>query len=187
MATPVGHGLLGAGIGVATTRNWRGHLPWFVFLAVSAVAADFDFLPGLLVGDINRWHHQGSHSLLAAFIWAAMTWIVFVWVKGRDKYASVRAGLVAGLVYASHLLLDCLTTDTRAPFGIPLLWPISERAFLAPVTPIPGVSHGVPGDGLATVLTSIFSLGNLYGALIECVVVLPILIVVWIGRRIFAR
>lgn len=184
MATPLGHGLLGAGLGLTGNPGVQRPWIWFAFLAFSAVVADFDFLPGLLVGDINRWHHQGSHSLLAAVVWAVMTGLFFAWsASRRARYRWVVAGVVAGLAYASHLLLDCLTTDTREPLGIPLLWPLSDRAFLAPVTPIPGVRHGVPGDSLVSVLEAVFSLSNFYGALIECAVVLPLLLLLWIMRR----
>lgn len=174
--------MLAAGLAVACRHADRTQVRWLLFLAFSGIAADFDFLPGLLVGDINRWHHQGSHSLLAAMCWGLLT-CAFVALLGYRQRRLVIATGLSTLAYASHLLLDCLTTDTREPRGIPLFWPFSDAPWLAPVTPIPGVSHGVPGDSLGTVLLAVFSKGNLLGALIECLVVAPILVLLWIICR----
>jgi len=181
MATPVGHALLGAGVGIACTSDSRISWQWFFFLAVSGVAADLDFLPGLLVGDINRWHHLASHSFAAALVWGVLSAVLVRYLQPQWPYLA--AGATAALAYASHLLLDWLTTDTRAPFGIPLFWPINDRAWLSPYTPIPGVSHGVDGDSFWVVVKAVFSLSNFFGALIEVIVVAPVVLVLWTGRR----
>jgi len=172
MSTPLGHGIIGLALG----RLGGGARPrrtglWLGFAVIAAGAADLDFLPGILAGDANLYHQQASHSLLAAVVFglvvAGVTW-------GRvSRPAAV--GTLAALIYASHLLLDCLTTDGRPPFGLPLLWPFSDTHFISPFTPFHGVRHGVPGDSLHSVIGDIFSLHNLRVLAVEALWTLPVL------------
>jgi len=60
-------------------------------------------------------------------------------LAGRGRGA-VCWGMVAGLVVASHGLLDTLTDGGR---GIALLWPWSNARFFAPWRPIPVAPIGL--------------------------------------------
>jgi len=174
MATPLGHGIIGLALAQfgGNARPRRAWV-WLGFAVVAAGAPDLDFVPGVLAGDANLYHQQGSHSLPAAVVFglvvAGLTW-------GRVSRPAV-IGALAGIMYASHLVLDCLTTDGRAPYGIPLLWPFSDMYFISPFTPFQGVRHGVPGDPLHSVLGDIFSRHNLRVLLVEAVWTLPVLAV----------
>ena len=211
MASPVGHTLMGVAVGalvlhaVSAPMAYRWGLPlarstsdtgvngaslwrclhwrWLLLIVLSANFADLDFLPGALVGDINRWHHTASHSFLAVLIWgfavlAALTW----WdrrpsrLRAHGEASELRrcVGLSAVFAYASHLLLDWLTQDLRAPFGIPLLWPLDLYS-LSAWTPFGGIRHGVPGDDAITVFWAVFSWHNVGMALREILVVLPVI------------
>jgi len=139
----------------------------------------------MLVGDINRWHHQGSHSIVAAIGWGILTAALMRYLRPESNVVST--GGIAMLAYGSHLLLDCLTTDTREPRGIPLLWPFSDKAWISPVTPIQGVRHGVEGDSFWVVVKAVFSSANFYGALLEVIIVTPIVLVLWMTRRVSNR
>ncbi|MBQ7251263.1 MAG: metal-dependent hydrolase [Kiritimatiellae bacterium] len=100
-------------------------------LAVAAFLAclpDWDYLPGLLVGELNRYHQLFTHSLAFCAVASA--------VAARAlRRTRLRPPAVAAIVF-SHLLLDLLTEDARPPVGIPLLWPFSDRPFqIAPLFP----------------------------------------------------
>ncbi len=174
LATPLGHGLAGIAVGAfgrGSVPPWR----WYLFAAVAGNAADLDLLPGLLVGDINRFHQLASHSLLAAVLFGAGVALV-LW---RRRAAATRFGFVAGVMYATHLLLDLFTRDARAPFGLPLLWPFSSQHFIVPWPLFGGVRHGVPGDGLGTVVGEILSWENLGQLGMEALVLGPVVLVCW--------
>ncbi|HED14885.1 MAG TPA: metal-dependent hydrolase, partial [Gammaproteobacteria bacterium] len=164
MSTPLGHSLLGLISGQlvppATATVQR---QWLILSVVAGNAADLDFLPGLLSGDLNRYHHQASHSLLAALLVGILVWRLLA-----HRYAQAgRAGLLTTLAYCSHLLADYLTADYRPPLGIPLFWPFSPDYFLSPYILLDGVKHGMPGDSSLTSLLQILSWQNLQLLLME--------------------
>jgi len=80
-----------------------------------------DYLPGLAVGDLNRFHQLATHSFAFCLVASALA----AWFFRRTR---LRAWAVFAIVH-SHLLLDLLTDDVRPPIGIPLLWPFSSRPF----------------------------------------------------------
>lgn len=105
-------------------------------------------------------------------------------VGGYLRSNALGIGAGGALCYGSHLVVDLFTSDVRAPFGIPLLWPFYSGHFLAPWTIFSGVHHGVPGDPLDVFLMQLFSWHNLVGVGTEVVVLTPIALVAWwIGGR----
>ena len=137
MATPIGHCLTGAAIGAAFSIG--GDTRYSIAVgAVAAMAADLDFIPGLLLGEASRFHHAQSHSLAFAVLATAFTTLV-----ARD--ARWLWALLVGLGYTSHLAVDLITLDDSPPHGIPLFWPWSSQVFQSPVTLFPNVPHQ---DGL---------------------------------------
>ena len=176
MATPVGHSIIGLACGRfygSTTigPSWR----WYLFAIVAANAADFDFLPGLLIGDINRYHQLASHSILVALLFGGLVTLA-AW---RHTSNPVKWGVLSSIIYATHLVVDCFTNDIRAPHGIPLFWPFSQEHFIMPVTLFGGVKHGVPGQSISVVIGEIFSWHNFKGIALEVVVLSPLLILSW--------
>lgn len=176
MASPVGHVLIGLALGRVVGPGMA--LPprnWLVLAAVAANAPDLDLVPGLFLGDVNRFHQGISHSLLAAAIFGvAMTLLVHPLSSNK-----IRIGLVGAALYASHLALDFFTGDKRGPFGTPLLWPFSSGHFISPWTPFKGVTHGVPGDTLLTTLVALFSWHNLWVIGLEMLALAPLLLLAW--------
>jgi membrane-bound metal-dependent hydrolase YbcI (DUF457 family) len=140
MPSPVAHVLAGAAVyaalapGDGLRRDWR---PW-ALAAFAGVAADLDFLPGLLVGQPSRWHHWATHSVAAALAFALLVAPLAVRALGS---VGRRAALLLA-AYGSHLALDWLTVDRTVPQGIPLLWPVSEAVFLSPVLLFTDIHHG---------------------------------------------
>lgn len=145
----------------------------------AAVAPDLDFLPGIAIGDPNRFHQLGSHSLLASLLAGMIAGLATVPTRWRAGVV----GVTVGLAYASHLLLDYFTHDPRAPFGIPLLWPLSSEHFTSPSSVFRGIVHGVPGEGMGEVVSHIFSMHNLVSVGIELAVTLPLLVLVHVALR----
>ena len=134
MATPIGHILAGAAIGTFLSR--ASDAPRAVFIgAVAGMAADFDFLPGIMVGNVGLFHHGQSHSF--AFALLATILAMLVAKTSRSHWA-----LLVGLAYASHIVLDLLTFDDSPPHGIPIFWPWSTEVFHSPVTLFPNVPWG---------------------------------------------
>ena len=138
MASPVLHGLAGAGLAVAMAGG-KG-LPLFAsgrrtaaYLAVGTVLAclpDVDYLPGLLRGYLNTTHQQATHSLawvlLAAF---------GIWLLGRavqPAWFGKRTLALLLMLIGSHLAIDWITADHFAPYGFPLWAPFSEACTLGP-------------------------------------------------------
>lgn len=100
---------------------------------------DFDFLPGLLIGNPNLFHREFSHSLCMALCVGLVVGVVYAGYKrvfdrsDRQSLAGQRRDvlsviLFSVLTYSAHLLLDYFTAT-----GIPFVWPLSEQRFCYPL------------------------------------------------------
>lgn len=117
-------------------RPGEGHRPGLLAAAVAlANGPDVDFLPGILIGQPGAFHRGVTHTL-AAVVVIGVAAALGAGVLGRPRRIVLRAALWAGLVYASHLLLDFFTADVKPPSGGRFLWPLSDAYYLAPVTPL---------------------------------------------------
>jgi membrane-bound metal-dependent hydrolase YbcI (DUF457 family) len=124
MPSPIGHTLAGCAVALALIppgipQAWEA---WACCL-ISANLADVDFIPGLLTGNPRAFHRGASHTIVAAFIMAAIgaslwTWSAMPWL--------VRAGIIF-VAYASHVGLDYLTPGR----GLLMGWPLSRRRYQA--------------------------------------------------------
>lgn len=168
MATPLGHGLAGLTVGVATGN--RSRLLGFATLGLFAgIAPDLDFVPGLLMGDPARFHQGPSHSIAAAL---SLGLLVALLAPSAQR---LRAGLIATGGYLSHLGLDLLTYDPTPPRGAPLLWPLLEEPIRSPLMVLPRVLHSV---------VSPFNLHNLHVMAIELGTIgLALLVAVYVRTR----
>jgi hypothetical protein len=90
---------------------------------LGSIAPDFDFLPGIAIGEMRRFHHGISHSLAFALLFGA---VVFVVAHAVDRAVAVRASILAALAYASHTVLDFISVN-EGTRGVPLLWPLSDE------------------------------------------------------------
>jgi membrane-bound metal-dependent hydrolase YbcI (DUF457 family) len=155
-------------------------LAWLALIVVAANGPDLDFLPGLLIGDVNRFHHGPSHSIAAALIAAVAAGWGAVLAGGRGA----RTALVVLLAWSSHLLADYAAADPREPRGVPLLWPFSDAPYIAPVTLFMPFDHGSPGDDLGKALAIVFSLHNVYAIVVELALTAPLAAAgLWLGRQ----
>lgn len=184
MTTPIGHGITGLALNFLLPAQSLRHRLWVAgLLVVSACAADLDFVPGILIQDVNVFHRGPSHSLVMALVWGALVWIV---ARRFSSRALIIASLAA-LAYASHMLLDFLGTDTREPFGIPLLWPFSDMHFAHDPGFFAGIRHGVPGDSLATSIGELMSPHNFRALGLEIVATVPVLLLCWVVGKLMHR
>jgi inner membrane protein len=144
------------------TRQWT-RIGLFVF---AANAPDLDFLPGLVFGDLPRFHHGPSHSIGLAILFGLIASLFF----SRRGYAFV----VGSSLYLSHVVLDYLGQDPTPPFGVPLFWPFSEEYFMAAFAFFrPFHNRGGSAELIVSVL---FTFHNFLTVLAEIAFLLPLLI-----------
>ena len=135
MPSPVGHLIAGAAVAwtadaIAPARDTRppaqeatalDRAGGLLTVACAALAAlpDIDLLTG--------GHRTMTHSIGATILVAAIAAIV-----GRAfGRSALRIGLVCGLAYGSHVLLDWLAVDIWGPRGIRALWPFSDAWYIS--------------------------------------------------------
>jgi inner membrane protein len=175
VATPIGHALAGYAVYrvSAYKREDRRTLLWLcLFLAI---APDFDFAPGILMGQPSLYHQGISHSLGLASVVSLILALVYglnrgtVWAEWSWFF----------LAYASHLVIDLFGRDARPPYGIPLFWPIGAEHYLAPLQIFWGVRHAeVTSATTGEWITAILTLQNLRVIAIEVMVLLPVVLLV---------
>ncbi len=181
MSTPIGHSL----VGIAFSRilgqpsivpNWR----WYFFGIFAANAPDLDFLAGAIQGDINLYHQGISHSFLAAIFFGSVAALMLPRLLACKPVLVLTTGVS---FYASHLLLDYFRADQREPFGMPLLWPMSDQHWTSPITIFQGIKHGDPGDSFSVFIDQIFSQHNMFAIGTELVILLPIVLITILATR----
>jgi inner membrane protein len=161
MPSPIAHTLTGVAFSQARPGLFFKN-KWFdaFFFILLANLPDIDFLPGLLLGFPNLYHHGIFHSLGAGLAVAvAMGWI-FYWKQRRFW----RLSAMAFSLFFSHLLLDFFTRDFTAPYGLPLFWPFSKNYYIAAHPIFINVTRSARSAGF---FPSLFSRHNLKAALLE--------------------
>lgn len=143
MASPVFHGLAGAGLAYAMAGD--ASLPLFASLrkawpllaagAVLACLPDVDYLPGLMRGYLNTTHQQATHGVAWVLLAAFGLWLLGR--AGKPAWFGKRALAFLLILVGSHLAIDLVTEDRLAPYGIPLGAPFAERFVRAPFALLP--------------------------------------------------
>ena len=189
MPLPVSHALAGATLWAALDRDAgarplpRGAVGRLALAVLLANAADLDLVPGLLVGEPNRFHHTGSHSLTAA--WSrARRWPGWPLSSRRLGGSAATAAMVVALL-CSHVVLDLLTHDPSPPHGVPALWPLTTARLQGPAWFARGDKLPGPAGALAFA-ASMLSLHNLRAAARELLLLGPPLLLVLAWRRLRA-
>ncbi len=139
---------------------------------VVANLADIDYIPGLLIGRPNQFHHQMTHSIGFAILTGfCIGCIYYVW----KKRSFLKYGVLFSLIYASHLLLDFLGKDTSYPFGEQLFWPLSTVYVLSPWT-IFGDIHKASSTDIF--FQSLINWHNVSTILLEVAILSPIILII---------
>jgi inner membrane protein len=125
MPSPLGHLLGGAAVYLAASHKQDRSTFTLGVALIGSILPDFDFLPGLFVGKLSAYHHGISHSLIFAVFFALL---VFFFAKHTRKNNPAGAAIIAGLSYASHVILDFVSVN-EGTRGVPILWPLSDQKF----------------------------------------------------------
>ena len=126
MPLPVIHSFAGYSVYKLSTKS-NSDQSWklLVLSIFLANLADFDFVPGVLLGKATLFHRGLTHSLVAPFLvglaFGAGTFLL-------KKTSFFKAFLASFVAYGSHVLLDFFTN-----YGVPLLWPFSSTKFHSPI------------------------------------------------------
>jgi inner membrane protein len=131
--------------------------PGLLFLT-AGMAPDIDLLVGA--------HSGPTHGIGAAVIAACAA----LALTRRLRWA-----IAVGAAYASHILLDWLGTDTRAPIGIMALWPFSRQYYESSLHVFLGVSRQIHASN--------FWSYNLRAFARELIVLVPLLLAMGILRK----
>jgi len=175
MATPYGHTLAGLtllNLCYPQTAPSKGR-EWFVYglVALGASFPDLDFIPGLILGQVGRFHHGNFHSLGVAIGAALIAGIFIKLIQPRSSF--IKTGSFVFCLGISHLFLDYFT---EAPYGFPLFWPFMETKFLSPLPIFPRVAW-IWED-------PVFWSQALFCFSVESVLLLPLWIISW--RRVIS-
>ena len=167
MATPIGH-TLGAYAAIVAlkpeiVRDSNRNRIALGLAFILGNLADADFLVAHFTNVQFLHHHYFSHSIPFAVL---LTVLCFLVLKPLRHPRSMRASLVLGAAYASHLLIDFFTDDGSPPFGIPLLWPFTHHHFLSPVLLFASIHRGS--------WNNLISLHNLKAMFLEIAVLAPL-------------
>jgi hypothetical protein len=168
-------GGIAAGWGSAPRRDVAAA----AILSAVAIAPDLDLLVST--------HRAETHSIGAAVIAGAVAWVVARSVvaaaplppapglRRTGRRDALSWAVAVTLAWASHVLLDWLSNDTRPPFGIMALWPLTREYYKASVELFPATSRQY---WLAE-----FWIDNLKAVVVETAILGPIAAVVIWWRR----
>jgi membrane-bound metal-dependent hydrolase YbcI (DUF457 family) len=121
---------------------------------------DFDALPGLLAGDMGRFHNHWTHSLVVGLGLAMLGASLIRW---RYNSGFLIPFLVAFSSYALHVVMDYFTYDSR---GVMFVWPFSSDRFASDFILFYGVrwSEGwLAVEHLMTLATELIFVMAIYG------------------------
>lgn len=176
MPTTIGHSL--AGVLVSEAKIFMPSQSIFKTLAFSIILAnlaDADFLPGLLSGNPNKFHHGVTHSVGASFIVGFLFAGYFFYCQRRF----LAPFMFATVGYSSHVVFDFFTVDTSMPHGIPMFWPISSEYFISPIAAFFDVRRSA---STGTFFQSLFVAHNGWTVLREIIILVPMVLIVQIGK-----
>lgn len=149
----------------------------FAALVVAGNAPDFDFIPGILIGEPGLFHHGPMHSLLAAAAFGAVAAPFARWLGFRSMW---RCAVIMTLAFASHLFLDMMAVDEGGPSAVPLFWPLSDAMISLPLGVFIAIKLDPAVEGF---VQSLLSAHNGNALVWEFVVVSVAMALVRVARR----
>lgn len=129
----IGHVFVGMAAGRAYTKDRALAKKAMIALSIVSIWPDFDGL-AFAFGvpyEAPFGHRGATHSLTLAVV----VGFLGLYVAIREKLPRARTAMYAGVVAASHGLLDTMTYG--GGLGCALLWPASNERFWAPIRFIP--------------------------------------------------
>ena len=129
MPLPIVHSYAGYSIYRLSRKDQdRGSWGGIILAVLLANLADFDFFPGIFVGEMGRFHRGFTHSLGAAFLSGAFVGLL-VHLSKRGSFLKIFT--VSFAAYFSHIFLDFFS---EAGSHMPIFWPLSSAMIRTPVT-----------------------------------------------------
>ncbi len=192
MPLPLAHSLAAAAVYKGLDADGR-FIAWKRLLLAVVIAnlPDLDLIPGILVGEPNRYHHVGfSHSVIFAAVAAVVAGLAAAavgrsWPTWWDRVSGAAGtALMVGLLVGSHILLDTLNRDLRPPAGPPIFWPLSNAG--VQIYPWFVDVAKLSGEGsVVDFVVSVLTVHNLYAMLWEFATLAPVVVLVvwWRSRR----
>lgn len=169
MPSPIGHSLSGILLYQIFNRQNARYDPHKLSLYVFfANLPDIDLALGFFVNNPGLYHQSITHSL-GASVFAGI--IASIMLTGKKELYLNSFLLSAGL-YFSHVVLDYLASasDTGYPFGVALLWPLSNDYYVFPIMFFLDIRRGISNE---TFFSGLFNLHNLWAMLIELALFFP--------------
>lgn len=183
--TPLGHSLAGYAVynfsSMASTNHNRLKLSFLcIFMAT---APDLDFIPGILIGRPELYHHQITHSLGFALIASlAIASIVSIRTKPFSQIFSL-----CFISYLSHIIIDFFEYSGHYSHrsGMPLFWPISTEKFASRVSLYLAFHYDrLPSASIIEWVKSMLDLYNFSAIAHEAVLILPFIFLgQWYKKR----
>jgi membrane-bound metal-dependent hydrolase YbcI (DUF457 family) len=178
MPTPIGHALAGAIVFYSLPDRIKNLTTLLIAAIFFSLLPDIDFLFGFPLGDPNRFHHNFTHSFVFVIVMGLIGGLLYAKLHKQRSLIYSAIFVSAGI---SHVILDVLAVDKRAPFGCPIFWPFSQEFYISPIVLFSDVSR-VSDSRLF--LQSLFSVHNLATICVEALVLIPILLYfVWRKNR----
>lgn len=176
MPSPVGHSIMGYIIYRAAAKRAGMHQWQLMALYLFAAnVADLDFIPGLQMGDPDRYHHGITHSIGFAVLFALVFSLLGILGNAFRKNFGIFF-----LLYFSHIAFDYFSIDTSKPYGEPFFWPLTNDYYIAPFAFLPDIQRSAIGSEF---IPSLFSLHNLWAVSVECLLLFPLAMVTLALRR----
>jgi inner membrane protein len=174
--SPLGHMVGGLAAGwlvagapaIARTNGRRVARDAAVYACLGALP-DLDLLVGA--------HSGPTHSVGAAILVGAVAVLVRRTGAGRELWPTpLIAGVACAAAYASHVLLDWLSSDNSAPIGIMALWPFARAYYESDLHVFMAISRRYY-QGWAFVRQNVTAVAR------EVIILLPIAAAVAVLRR----
>ena len=189
MPSPIGHTLAGLAIAHAgRTRGWiPRHWAWVVALVAVANLADVDFATGYLAPGRLRYmftHHGLTHGFAAALVVGLAGALVASYARAGRAAA---AGLLIGLVYASHVAMDFSAGEVGLETDMPLFWPLFDTGPSTPVRVFAEFHYNDRANSIAAFVLSMCRWDNLIVIAQEIVVIAGLVALVKIAAGVTDR
>jgi inner membrane protein len=99
---------------------------FLIIVVFLSLVPDVDSIFGLAMGDLGRYHNNGTHSLVVGLVIALLFALAIRW---RFRHSFGTWFVIALLAYETHIIMDFFTIGR----GVMLFWPFSYVRYSSPV------------------------------------------------------
>ncbi|KCZ72298.1 putative membrane-bound metal-dependent hydrolase (DUF457) [Candidatus Methanoperedens nitroreducens] len=172
MPSPIGHSLSGILLYQIFNKNVRYDTRRLFLYIFFSNLPDIDLALGFFVNNPNLYHQSIVHSLGAAVFVGLIASILIT----KRKELFLNSFLLFSGIYYSHVVLDYLASasDTSYPYGVALLWPLSNEHYVFPFMIFLDIWRGKSNE---TFFLGLFNYHNLQAIMIELVLFLTLIII----------